>query len=144
MLIKKLVKQKTLIEAMSLKALPIFMIAVLVSCTSNTIYKKPKDLIPKDVMIDMLTDMYIANAGRSHKNVNEMRNLEYISLVYDKYRIDSARFNRSNVYYMSKIDEYEQMHEKVKERVEKMIKDRRPEIDKDMKLDTLIKKKSPL
>ncbi|PJC58354.1 MAG: DUF4296 domain-containing protein, partial [Flavobacteriales bacterium CG_4_9_14_0_2_um_filter_35_242] len=31
------------------------------ACTSNTIYKKPKDLIPKDQMVDLMVDMYMAN-----------------------------------------------------------------------------------
>ena len=32
----------------------------LVSCTSNTIFKEPKDLIPKDTMSLLLQDMMIA------------------------------------------------------------------------------------
>ena len=45
-----------------------FYIAILLfllSCTSNTIYKKPKDLIPKDSMVALLTDMYIASSAKS-------------------------------------------------------------------------------
>ncbi|MEQ6124522.1 DUF4296 domain-containing protein [Pseudotenacibaculum sp. MALMAid0570] len=79
------------------------------SCTSNTIYEKPKDLIPKDSMILLLKDLYIANAARSNKNNNLQRKVNYTPLVYQKYGIDSSRFQRSNFYYTSKIDVYEPM-----------------------------------
>ena len=87
---------------------------LVLSCTSNTIYKKPDDLIQKDLMIELIGQMQIANAARSSKNLNKERSLEYMSLVYNKYGIDSARFARSNFYYSTKIDEYKKMMQQVK------------------------------
>jgi len=39
-------------------------------------------------------------------------------LVYEKYKIDSTRFNRSNKYYTSKIEPYKDILGKVKEKIQ--------------------------
>jgi len=70
------------------------------SCSSNTIYKEPKDLIPKDTMVSLLTDMMIATSAKNKKNKKLQRKINYMPLVYDTYKIDSVRFQKSNVYYM--------------------------------------------
>jgi hypothetical protein len=96
----------------------------LVACTSNTIYKKPEDLIPPDQMVDLLTDIYLANGAYSVTNKFGQNKVEYMPLVYEKYHIDSARFHHSNIYYMSRIDEYEAIYKEVKKRlIELKIKD---------------------
>lgn len=81
----------------------------LASCTSNTIFKKPKDLIPKDTMSLLIQDMMIASSAKFVKNINKQKKINYISFVYDKYKIDSVRFQNSNFYYISKIDLYEEI-----------------------------------
>lgn len=85
----------------------VFACIMFLSCTSNTIYEEPKDLIPKDTMALLLKDMYLAVAAKNVTNKNSQRRFSYIPLVYQKYKIDSARFQRSNLYYTSKIDIYE-------------------------------------
>jgi len=81
----------------------------LYSCTSNTIYEKPKDLIPKDSMILILKDLHLATSARSNKNKNNNQRISYTPLVYHKYKIDSLRFKNSSLYYTSKVDEYQPM-----------------------------------
>ncbi|MBS9774272.1 MAG: DUF4296 domain-containing protein [Tenacibaculum sp.] len=93
----------------------------LVSCTSNTIYKKPKDLIPKDTMILLLTDMYIASSARFTKNKRLERDINYMPLVYENYKIDSLRFKKSNIYYTSKLEVYEEILQKVKNNLQSKI-----------------------
>lgn len=85
----------------------IVVLCVFLSCTSNTIYEKPKDLIPKDSMVLLLKDLYVASAARNLKNIRLQKRFSYVPLIYKKYEIDSARFQRSNFYYTSKIDDYE-------------------------------------
>ncbi|MFY0628780.1 MAG: DUF4296 domain-containing protein [Flavobacteriaceae bacterium] len=85
----------------------------LFSCTSNTIYKKPKDLIPKDTMILILKDLHLATTAKSSKNKKNYRKVSYIPLVYSKYKIDSLRFKNSSLYYTSKVDEYQPMLKEV-------------------------------
>lgn len=105
-----------------MKARFIFLLFVILilGCTSNTIMKKPDDLIPKKEMIDIMTDIYIANAAMSVQDKNGERNRNYMSLVYEKYQVDSAQLSRSNLYYLSKVDDYEKMHKKVMERISEM------------------------
>ena len=79
------------------------------SCTSNSIYAKPDDLIPKDSMKMILKDLYLATAAKNIKNIRQQRRFSYIPLVYQKYKIDSTRFKESSLYYTSKIDVYEPM-----------------------------------
>lgn len=86
----------------------------LYSCTSNTIYERPKDLIPKDTMVALMKDLYLASSSRNLKNIKLQKGINYIPLVYAKYRIDSLRLKRSNFYYTTKVDEYQKLLEEVK------------------------------
>ncbi|NQX99584.1 MAG: DUF4296 domain-containing protein [Flavobacteriaceae bacterium] len=92
---------------------------LVLSCTSNTIYKKPEDLISEDSMVVLLRDLYLATSAKNFKNKNLQRKFSYIPLVYEKHKIDSNRFQRSNLYYTSKIDLYEPMLKKVLASLEK-------------------------
>ncbi|CAM1342998.1 DUF4296 domain-containing protein [Tenacibaculum aestuarii] len=96
------------------KAAYILIGLLLVSCTSNTIYEKPENLIPKDSMIALLTDMYIASSAKNQKNKFLERENNYMTLVYEKYKIDTTRFDISNIYYISQVDEYTEILKKVK------------------------------
>lgn len=91
----------------------ISLLFLLSSCLGNTIYDKPKDLIPKDTMMLLLKDLYLATSSTAVKNKNLHRKISYISLVYDTYKIDSLRFKTSNLYYTSEIDIYEPMLEEI-------------------------------
>lgn len=89
----------------------------MLSCTSNTILKKPDDLIPEDQMVDLLTDLFLAiNAGTT-KNLDLKRQVNYYPLVFEKHNIDSARFKESNFYYTSRVDDYDAILVKVDERL---------------------------
>jgi hypothetical protein len=103
--------------------LSIYIITILIlgACTSNTIYKKPDDLISKKQMVNLLTDIYIANAASGIKNKNLEKNIDYMPLIYEKYGIDSIRFQHSNTYYISRLDDYKEIFEKVEERIKIML-----------------------
>jgi hypothetical protein len=93
-----------------------------VSCTSNTIIEKPKNLIPKEQMIDLLTDLLLANGSGSIKNTQLKRNVNYYPLVFEKYNIDTVQFRESNYYYATKVDEYDEIIRKVEARLEALLK----------------------
>ncbi|MCF6213307.1 MAG: DUF4296 domain-containing protein [Flavobacteriaceae bacterium] len=95
------------------RILKMTLVFLLAACTSNTIYQKPEDLIPKSQMIDLLTDLYLANSANNNPNKLGERNIKYFPLVYEKYKIDSSRFKRSNYYYTSKIKEYQSIKQAV-------------------------------
>ena len=97
----------------------LILIVLFASCRSNTIYEEPKDLIPKDSMMMLLKDLYLATAAKNIKNKRQQKKVSYITLVYNKYNIDSLRFNTSNLYYTSKIDIYEPMLNEITEMLKK-------------------------
>lgn len=102
--------------------LTLFSILIFLSCcTSNTIYKKPKDLISQEQMVDLIIDMQLAVGAKSVKNKYEKRS-NYMPLIYEKYSIDSARFARSNFYYSTRIDDYTKILEAVSVRLDTLKK----------------------
>lgn len=115
-----------------MKILSNFLIVLflMVSCTSNTIYEKPKNLLSKNKMADILTDMYIAEGARSVNNKNLERLVDYMPLVYEKHQIDSVQFAESNFYYNTRIDDYEAIYKMVDQRLKNL----------HTKYDTIIKK----
>jgi hypothetical protein len=106
-------KESLLIDKMK-KISCLLIFTVLVSCTSNTIFEKPKDLIPKDTMRLLLQEMMIASSAKFIKNKTGQKNINYMPFVYDYFKIDSTRFESSNFYYMSKIDVYQEVLESAK------------------------------
>lgn len=90
------------------------------SCTSRTIYKKPKNLVPEEQMVELWVDIMIANGARSKKNKKAQGKINYMPFVFKKYNIDSTRFMESNIYYTSKIEQYEKMFQEVEARLKKI------------------------
>ena len=91
----------------------------LVSCTSNTIFEKPKDLIPRDTMTILIQNMIIATSAKFVNNKNQQKKINYMPFIYDTYKIDSLRFKTSNLYYLSKIDLYDEIIDDVKTKIDK-------------------------
>lgn len=102
------------------KVICFFLILGISSCTSNTIFDKPKDLIPKDTMISLLTDMYLASSAKNKENKFSKKKINYMYLVNEKYKIDTLRFDSSNNYYVSKVDEYAGILSKVKQNIDSL------------------------
>ena len=120
----------------------------LVSCTSNTILEPPKDLIPKDSMSLLIQEMMMASSAKFIKNKDFKKGVNYMPFVYDKFKIDSSRFQRSNYYYMSKVDDYIKIFEDAKASLEtkkKYYTDLKQEVDSIRRdsLNALKKKKKP-
>ncbi len=97
----------------------LLLLIFIVSCTSNTIFEKPKDLIPKDTMSLVLQELVIASSSKFVKNKNLEKKINYMPLVYDRFKIDSTRFQTSNLYYMTTIDDYQEIIENAKENLAK-------------------------
>jgi len=98
------------------KSILLVLIVLLFGCNNNSL-EKPKNLIEKDKMIDILHDITLLEAIKT-QNINggitvKMGN----QYIYKKYKIDSIQFVKSNKYYASDIDQYKKMFEKVKEKL---------------------------
>ena len=117
------------------------------NCTSNTILEKPKDLIPKEQMVELITDLFIASKAKAIKNENLERKINYSSLIFEKYQIDSSRFKESNLYYTSKIDEYNEILNEVDIRLKLLIAQFEKEIEEKDSIERAIrfsKSKNPI
>lgn len=84
-------------------------IFILMSCNSNTIIKKPENLISKEKMTDILVDTYIAKAAKNVTNINKDRNINYLSLIYQNHQTDSITFENSLKYYTANISEHQEI-----------------------------------
>jgi len=107
----------------------ILIFVLTLSCKSKIKFEKPDNLLSKEQMIDLLTDMHIANGASGINNINEEKNKQYMSLVYEKYNIDSVRFAESNMYYTANVNEYEQIFLEVEKRLEVLKKKYETESD---------------
>ena len=102
-----------------MKAISFFFTCIfLISCNSNTILKKPDNLIEKDKMVNIIADLYIANAAYSVKNNDGKYRINYHPFLKDKYQIDSLTFEKSMFYYVGTIQEREDIYKKVTHKLE--------------------------
>ena len=81
------------------KTVYIIFVIIFISCESKVKYDKPDDLISKEQMIDLLTDIHLVNGTTGVKNKDLEKDKNYMSLIYEKYNIDSTQFAASNIYY---------------------------------------------
>ncbi len=85
--------------------------------------EKPKDLISKDKMINVLTEAYLANAARSVDNKSIIaEGIKMDSLFYTKFGVDSLQFAKSNAYYAANLDLYITIIKDVETRLDEMVK----------------------
>lgn len=95
----------------------IILFIFLLGCQDKVTYPKPEGLLSKAEMIDLLYDMHLAVGTSNVQNVHLEKSRNYMSLVYEKYNIDSTRFAESNLYYTAHIQEYEEIFEEVERRI---------------------------
>jgi hypothetical protein len=108
---------------------------ILFACNGKNEIPKPDNLIEKPVMEDILYDLTLIQAIRGFKpeKFNENK-IEPRTYIYQKYKIDSAQFYQSNLYYASNMEDYKIMFKNVAERLEK----------KKSNLDVIIKRKEKI
>lgn len=103
------------------KIIYIVFVLFFMACESKVNLKEPEDLISKNQMVDLLYDMHLVNGTQGIKDKNSEKNKNYMSLVYEKHKIDSAQFAASNAYYVSNISVYEDIFEEVKIRLKTLL-----------------------
>ena len=91
---------------------------VLISCQNSAI-EKPNNLIDEDKMIDILYDISVLEAIKvTNPKSLETRKINTNKYIYQKYKIDSLQFVKSDLYYASDITNYQKMYKKVIEKIE--------------------------
>ena len=97
-------------------SLLIGIILITTSCYQYNKPEKPKDLISKDQMANILIDIkLLTSANGKNKKILEDNNLHPETYIYRKYNIDSLRFANSNNYYAYYAEEYDEIYSKIKD-----------------------------
>lgn len=91
---------------------------LLTACQHVERPEQPEDLIALDKMADIMTEVYLGNAAKSVNNkIIRQSGMKLDSFVYKKYDIDSMQFVRSNAYYTSNLDAYNQLFQEVEKKL---------------------------
>jgi len=97
-----------------------FLLLSLIGC--NDTIEKPKNLIDKDKMVDILYDLSLLEAIKSQNINGGISNENANKYLYKKYKIDSIQLVQSNKYYAADVEEYKKMFEEVKSKLDKQTK----------------------
>ena len=91
-------------------------ISFVTSSCKDEVIAKPKNLIERNKMVDIIYDLSILEAAKSQTSgvQNYPRATKFIK---DKYKIDSVTFAQSTQYYASDMKAYKKMYDEVKERL---------------------------
>ena len=80
---------------------------------------KPDDLISREKMVDVLTEISLLHGARSYnKNLFEEKGIDPNKYIYEKYEIDSLQLVKSNDYYAENYNTYQDIYNEVKARLE--------------------------
>lgn len=90
-----------------IRYLTIGMLLLGVACQDVQRPEPPENLIPQEKMVDILTDIYLANAAKSVNNkIIRNKGVKLDSFIYAKHQIDSTLFAQSNAYYTTQLNTY--------------------------------------
>lgn len=110
----------------------------LVSCQDIEEVKEPKNLIPEEKMVDVLTDLAILNAAKNYnKKMLEAKGVRPDEYLYNKHKIDSIQLVESTHYYAKNFNRLEIIFERVQRNLENMKQDYEQRQEEEEKEDTL-------
>lgn len=102
----------------------IILVLILNSCQDVERMERPKDLIPQDKMVEVLTELSLLHGARSYnKKLLEEKGIAPYPYLMEKYGIDSTQLVQSNNYYAENYREYNDIYERVKQRLELLLKE---------------------
>jgi hypothetical protein len=96
--------------------LVVFSIFLFFGCESN-LQKKPKKLLEKDQMVQVIHDLALLEALRT-QNLGRISYPTPSEFVKKKYKIDSITLVANTKYYASDIEEYKKMYGEAKKMLE--------------------------
>jgi len=88
-----------------------------ISC-KDAVVKKPKNLIERSKMIDIIHDLALLEGAKS-QTVGTLKYPKPIEFIKNKYKVDSLTFAQSTQYYASDSKDYKKMYDEVKSRLKK-------------------------
>ncbi len=91
-----------------------------VSCYKFKEPEKPKNLISKADMVNILIDLKLIASVTATNDIKvlDSSNVQSETYIYKKYHIDSTQFALSNNYYAFHLEEYDDIYKKVKDSLE--------------------------
>lgn len=96
-----------------------FLLAILLSCSNVQKRDKPENLLSKDQMVEIYTDMLLLDAvKRSVSKSFESYNLEASEHIYNKFKIDSATLTNNMRYYNLDFEANAEIYKRVNENLE--------------------------
>lgn len=105
----------------------VFLIAVtlMVAACEEPVVKKPRKLIPRDKMVEMLTDIHIAesvfqNRRYSSEQILKFTEADFYYSILKKYNVADSVFEQSLIYYASLPIEYEKIYSRVLDKLNEM------------------------
>jgi len=93
----------------------IFVLPLVLSCTEEPRIEKSKGLVPPEQMVSFLVDMHLAEAKMSYGDIRDADSLEivfrhYERHLFDKYGIQDSAYYRSYEYYLSNMDQLQNIY----------------------------------
>jgi len=85
--------------------------------------KKPEGLLPQEKMVDILTEVHLAEAKVSKLGVNATDSLALVykrleAQIYARHKLDTAAYNRSYQYYAANPGQLAELYKQVVARLE--------------------------
>ncbi|QBN19564.1 DUF4296 domain-containing protein [Flavobacterium nackdongense] len=102
------------------KIVPFFILLILLIGCEKELVKEPKNLIPKEKMVDIMYDLSLLDGMKvQDPTLVDSLKISTNQYLYKKYKIDSVQFAQSNIYYAADYKAYEKMYNQVKARIDK-------------------------
>lgn len=101
----------------------LFALLVLVASCKEDLVQKPKKLIDKEIMVNIMYDLSVLEAIKYQNPTSlDTFKIDAKDFIYKKYKVDSLQFVKSNIYYAADYESYKSMFDKVSKRLEASIK----------------------
>jgi hypothetical protein len=100
---------------------PAFFVAcvLLMGCREETeVVERPEELLSKPKMVSYLVDLHLAEAKLTYSDIRKRDSLEiafrnYEQYLYEKHDIEEQAYKRSYEYYLSNMDEMNEIYSAV-------------------------------
>ncbi|MEY4433517.1 MAG: hypothetical protein RLZZ44_1651 [Bacteroidota bacterium] len=100
------------------KLVPFLAMLTFLGCKEEVV-KKPKHLIERDQMVNIMYDLSLLEAIKyQNPAVLDSNQIRPKQFIYAKYKIDSLQLAQNNVYYASDYKNYKIMFDEVTKRIE--------------------------
>jgi hypothetical protein len=106
----------------------LILLAVMTVGCEKPVVEKPQNLIPRDRMVQIITDMHLAesvyqNRRYSSDQVIQFTEADFYYSVLHKYQVADSTFEKSVIYYSSFPTEFEKIYSRVLDNLNEMEQD---------------------